>query len=421
MPSDSESVKPIIAIPARLGASRLPGKPLRDIAGKPLIAHVIARAQAFGAADVVVATDDNGIAAVAREAGVQVCMTGSEHATGSDRLAEVAQRLAWPDQAIVINLQGDEPLMPLACLHAVMNCLRQDPQAAAATLATPITGIDEVFDPNCVKLVRDVNGRALYFSRAPLPWARDAWSGDSKAWVKDGPWLRHLGLYAYRAATLRRFAELERTPLERVESLEQLRLLENGLPIAVALAPEPIPAGVDTEADLQRVARILARPRPLRVLFVCLGNICRSPLSAAYARQRADEMGLALHIESAGTLSYHSGEQADAGTFEIAARLGLDISGHRARQVRPEDFTDFDHVLAHDAHNLMELGARCPPALLGKVRRLMDFAPASGHRDVPDPYGGGPAAFDRSFDCIRDGVDGLLKELARRSPQRSGE
>lgn len=413
-------MRPIIAIPARYGATRLPGKPLREIAGKPLLAHVIARAQAFGEAEVVVASDDQRIIDLARQLGVDACLTG-DCATGSDRLAALAALRGWPDAARVINLQGDEPLMPLSCLRAVLALLDSDPDAAAATLAIPVASIEEVFDPNVVKLVRDRQGRALYFSRAPLPWARDAWRSARRELPPGQAWLRHLGLYAYRVGSLRRFAQLPPSVLETVESLEQLRLLENGLPIQVGLAPEAIPAGVDTEEDLRRVEELISGSRPWRVLFVCLGNICRSPLSEAYARQRAAALGLKLEVDSAGTLSYHAGERADEGTFELAARRGLDISAHRARQVTVADFSHYDLVLAHDAHNLVELGSRCPPPLLDKVRRLMDFAPDSGHGDVPDPYGGGPPAFDRAFQCIREGVDGLLQDLMRRTLPRPGE
>lgn len=408
------SERTVIAIPARHGASRLPGKPLRQIAGKPLIAHVIARALQLPGVECVVATDDPRIADVAAGLGVHAQLTRADHATGSDRLAEVATQLAWPDQTIVVNLQGDEPLMPLACLHAVIDALRQDPQAAAATLATPILQVAEAFDPSCVKVVVDANGRALYFSRAPIPWARDAWALD-RGMLPDGvPLLRHLGLYAYRAGSLRRFAQLAQTPLERAESLEQLRLLEHGLAIAVRTAPEPIPPGVDTLEDLQRVERLLrARTtgRPRRVLFVCMGNICRSPLAEACARERFAELGLSVEVESAGTIGYHEGDSADAGALDIAAVADLDLSNHRARQVRDGDFERFDLILALDDRNLADLKGRCPPAQRGKLARLLDFAPSSGHREVPDPYGGSRSVFAHSLALIRAGVEGLAQHL----------
>ncbi len=248
--------KVVIAIPSRYGATRLPGKPLREIAGKALISHVIERALSFANCSVVVATDDPRIADIASAYGVTPVMTRAEHPTGSDRLAEVAAKLGWRDETIVVNLQGDEPMMPISCLTAVVEALSEDTSAAAATLMTPILQMHEVLDPSCVKVVVDLRGRALYFSRAPIPWARDTWA-QTREQLPTTPIYRHLGLYAYRSGTLRRFAGLAQSPLEKTESLEQLRLLENGLPIAIRVAPEAIPAGVDTEADLHRVAALL--------------------------------------------------------------------------------------------------------------------------------------------------------------------
>lgn len=250
----------VIAIPARLGASRLPGKPLLLAAGKPLIAHVIERALAYPGAEVVVATDDERIAEVASQWGVVAVMTSAQHATGSDRLAEVADQLGWADERIVVNLQGDEPLMPISCLDAVIGALRGDSEAAAATLATPVLDVQEWFDSSCVKVVCDRRGRALYFSRAPIPWARDAMAQTRERLPPDPLW-RHVGLYAYRGATLRAFARLPKSTLEQAESLEQLRLLENGMAIAVRPAPEPIPPGIDTPADLQRFQASLSANR----------------------------------------------------------------------------------------------------------------------------------------------------------------
>ena len=247
----------IVAIPARYGSTRLPGKPLRLIAGVPMIVHVVARARQAGAGEVVVATDDARIGAALEGSGAHVVMTRADHASGSDRLAEVATGLGWADDAIVVNLQGDEPLAPVSGMRALVQALVEG-GTPMATLATPIGAVEELFDPNCVKLVRDVHGRALYFSRAPVPWPRDAFARERHALPPDTPFLRHIGLYAYRAGFLRRFAALAPTPLERAESLEQLRALEHGHAIAVALAPEPFPAGVDTPADLARIERILA-------------------------------------------------------------------------------------------------------------------------------------------------------------------
>ncbi|HSN01345.1 MAG TPA: 3-deoxy-manno-octulosonate cytidylyltransferase [Rudaea sp.] len=246
----------LVAIPARYASTRLPGKPLRPIAGEPMILRVAQRALAAGAADVVVATDDARIADALREAPVRVVMTRADHASGSDRLAECAQQLGWADDAIVVNLQGDEPLAPPAGIRAVAECLASA-SAPMATLATPIHAAPELFDPNCVKVVIGLDGHALYFSRAPLPWARDAFARTRKVLPPEHAFLRHIGIYAYRAGFLRAFAGLAPTPAERAESLEQLRALEHGHRIAVRLAPEPFPAGVDTPEDLARVEAVL--------------------------------------------------------------------------------------------------------------------------------------------------------------------
>ncbi|MGH8183945.1 MAG: 3-deoxy-manno-octulosonate cytidylyltransferase [Rhodanobacteraceae bacterium] len=247
----------IVAIPARYGSTRLPGKPLRLLAGEPLIVHVVRRARAAGAARVVVATDDVRIERALSDSGIEVCMTRADHASGSDRLAECAATLGWPDAAVVVNLQGDEPFAPAVGIRAVAEALVED-AADMATLATPVETAERWFDPNCVKVVRDLRGRALYFSRAPLPWARDALAHD-RIHVPEGlQVLRHIGIYAYRAGFLKTFAELPATPLERAESLEQLRALEHGRAIAVRITPAPFPPGVDTEADLARAERVLA-------------------------------------------------------------------------------------------------------------------------------------------------------------------
>lgn len=406
----------VLAIPARFGASRLPGKPLRLLAGRPLIAHVIDRARLLDGVEVVVATDDQRIADVVRSEGADFVLTRPDHATGSDRLAEVADLLAWPDDTIVVNLQGDEPLMPVSALRAVIDALRADPGAAAATLATPVTSAAEAFDPACVKVVCDRFNRALYFSRAPVPWARDAWASRRDS-LPDSPILRHLGLYAYRASTLRRFRALPQTPLERAESLEQLRLLEHGMSMVVRMAPEAIPPGVDTQADLDRVEAELAlmnhsRQSVRTVMFVCLGNICRSPLAEVYARKVFASAGLLVDVRSAGTIGHHEGAPADAGSIFVAREHGIDLSKHRARQIRDQDFVEHDLIVALDAQNLHDLRRRCPPSAAHKLMRLLDFDPGCGHRDVPDPYGGTSGDFSRSFALIRAGVDGLAARLA---------
>lgn len=247
----------VVAVPARYASQRLPGKPLRKIGGMSMIERVCRRAQAAGAREVVVATDDQRIVDALDGCGVDVVMTGSEHASGTDRLAELARLRGWDEQLIVVNLQGDEPQAPVSGIQSVARGLAAS-SAPMATLATAIHSIDELFDPNCVKLVRDRAGNALYFSRAPIPWARDAMAANRDGLPAGVTCLRHIGIYAYRAGFLGRFASLPRTPLEIAESLEQLRALEHGFPIRVDIAPEPFPAGVDTEADLARVERDLA-------------------------------------------------------------------------------------------------------------------------------------------------------------------
>ncbi|MEO6926929.1 MAG: 3-deoxy-manno-octulosonate cytidylyltransferase [Rhodanobacter sp.] len=254
----SHAVAPfIVAIPARYGSTRLPAKPLREIGGVPMVVRVAQRALQAGASQVVVAVDDQRIAdALSGQAGVDICMTRRDHASGSDRLAECAQHYGWSDDSILVNLQGDEPFAPAAGIRAVAQALTGD-DAPMATLGTPIIDADELFDPNVVKLVRAANGRALYFSRAPLPWARDAFAIDRRALPSGTPFLRHIGIYAYRVGFLGRYARLARTPLEQTESLEQLRVLEHGHAIAVRLTPEPFPPGIDTEADLERAEKWL--------------------------------------------------------------------------------------------------------------------------------------------------------------------
>ena len=247
----------VVAIPARYAASRLPGKPLRLLGGEPLVLHVARRALEAGAREVWVATDDARIADALASTPVRVAMTDPAHASGTDRLAECARAAGWSDATIVVNLQGDEPFAPASGIRTVAG-LVADSGAPMATLATPITDAATLFDPNAVKVVRDAQGHALYFSRAPMPWARDAFAQDRSALPPGGHWLRHIGLYGYRAAFLQRFAAMPPSALEQVEALEQLRVLEAGHRIAVALAPEPFPPGVDTPEDLARAEATLA-------------------------------------------------------------------------------------------------------------------------------------------------------------------
>ena len=243
----------VVAIPARYAASRLPGKPLRLIGGEPMVLHVARRALAAGAREVWVATDDARIAEALNGSGVQVAMTSADHQSGTDRLAECARIAGWADDTIVVNLQGDEPFAPADGIACVARTVA-DSGAGIATLAAPIDDIEILLDPNAVKVVLAANGDALYFSRAPVPWPRDAFARDRTA-MPQGRWLRHIGIYGYRVSALRAFAALSPGTLERTESLEQLRALEAGWRIAVALAPSPFPPGVDTPEDLARAER----------------------------------------------------------------------------------------------------------------------------------------------------------------------
>lgn len=247
----------VVVIPARYASTRLPGKPLANIAGEPMVRHVARRALQAGAGQVAVAIDDERVGHALQGLPVTVCMTRTDHASGSDRIAECVDQLGWADDTIVVNLQGDEPFAPVAGIQEVARALVLD-DAPMATLATPVTSVEELFDPNAVKLVRGAHGRALYFSRAPLPWARDAFAHGRDALPANIPFLRHIGIYAYRARFLRAYANLPQTPLEQAESLEQLRVLENGHAIAVRLSPEAFPPGIDTPADLERAHRFLA-------------------------------------------------------------------------------------------------------------------------------------------------------------------
>jgi 3-deoxy-manno-octulosonate cytidylyltransferase (CMP-KDO synthetase) len=247
----------VVAIPARYAASRLPGKPLRLLAGEPLVLHVARRALAAGASEVWVAADDQRIAEALAGSGVRVAMTSTSHPSGTDRLAECARIAGWSDDTIVVNLQGDEPFAPAEGISAVATLLR-DSSAEMATLAAPITDAETLFDPNAVKLVQAASGDALYFSRAPLPWPRDAFMRDRSQLPEGGHWLRHIGIYAYRAGFLQRFAAMPPGRLEQIESLEQLRVLEAGFRIAVATTPVPFPPGVDTPEDLARAEAYIA-------------------------------------------------------------------------------------------------------------------------------------------------------------------
>jgi 3-deoxy-manno-octulosonate cytidylyltransferase (CMP-KDO synthetase) len=246
-----------VVIPARYASSRLPGKPLIELGGKPLLRHVYERALESAATEVVIATDDQRIVEAAQAFGAPVCLTGSHHQSGSDRIAEVLETLAWPEDTPVVNLQGDEPCMPAALINQVAADLQQHPAAAMTTLAGAISDREMLFDPHVVKVVTDAEGYALYFSRAPIPWHRDEFLADTKALPKNGDFQRHIGLYAYRAGFLRRFVSWMPAPLENAESLEQLRVLWNGERIHVSRARQQPGPGVDTPDDVTKVQALL--------------------------------------------------------------------------------------------------------------------------------------------------------------------
>ena len=245
-------------MPARYGSTRLPGKALLPIAGRPMLQWVHERAAAAGAADAIVATDDERIAQVARAFGAQVEMTATSHESGTDRIAEVARRRGWRDDDLVVNLQGDEPLMPPALLRQVASLLERHSGADMATLAAPIADLAAFLDPNVVKVVCDEGGRALYFSRAPIPWSRDgAPAGLASQSRHDGA-RRHVGLYAYRVRSLLRLAALPPSTLEQAERLEQLRALQAGFDIRVEDCSEAPGPDVNTAADLEKAAARLS-------------------------------------------------------------------------------------------------------------------------------------------------------------------
>ena len=247
-----------ILIPARYASTRLPGKPLADIAGKPMVVRVAERAKQSAAARVVVATDNAMVRDACERHGIQVCMTREDHPTGTDRLAEAASLLGLADDEIVVNVQGDEPLLEPALIRQMARLLAGAGDAAMATACHLIDDAREAFNPNVVKVVMDARGYALYFSRATIPWARDAFAADSDTVPTGMPLYRHYGLYAYRVAYLLEYPALSPSPIERFEALEQLRALWHGHRIVVAVTEGTPAPGVDTEEDLERVRVLYA-------------------------------------------------------------------------------------------------------------------------------------------------------------------
>jgi 3-deoxy-manno-octulosonate cytidylyltransferase (CMP-KDO synthetase) len=247
-----------VLIPARLASTRLPDKPLADIGGRPMVVRVAERAHASGASRVVVAADSERIAAACREHGIEAVLTRDDHPSGSDRLAEACALLGLADGDVVVNVQGDEPLIDPALIDAVAALLAARPQAAMSTAAHPIQVLEEFTNPNVVKVVLQADGIALYFSRAPIPWWRDGHAGGITALPDPAP-LRHVGIYGYRVGFLRQFPALPQAPVEQCEALEQLRALWHGHRIAVHVTTTQPGPGVDTPEDLARVRAVFAR------------------------------------------------------------------------------------------------------------------------------------------------------------------
>ena len=246
-----------VVIPARFASTRLPGKPLLPIAGKPMVVRVAEQAAKSGARQIWIATDHHPILAAAHEHGFKACLTHAHHPSGTDRIAEVAEQQGWADDTIVVNVQGDEPLIPPELIHAVAQHLYDHPACAMATACHPIHDEAALRNPNVVKAVLDRDGNALYFSRAPIPWPRDAFAQQAPM-PAELPVLRHIGIYAYRAAFLHAFGKLAPAPIEQAEALEQLRALWHGYRIGVTVTEQAPPAGVDTEADLEDVRKTFA-------------------------------------------------------------------------------------------------------------------------------------------------------------------
>ena len=251
----------IAVIPARFASTRLPGKPLADIAGKPMVVRVAEQARKSGAQRVVIATDHADVKAAAERHGHFALMTRADHAQGTDRIAEVVTQLTLAEDDIVVNVQGDEPLIDPSLIHAVAEFLATNPDAAIATAAHSITSADEFFNPNVVKVVCDAAGFANYFSRAPIPYARDAFAKSTSVLPDNFSALRHIGIYAYRASFLKRYATLAPAPTEQFEALEQLRAMYHGFSIAVHIWDGALAAGVDTPEDLERVRGIFGKSR----------------------------------------------------------------------------------------------------------------------------------------------------------------
>lgn len=245
----------VVIIPARYASTRLPGKPLVDINGKPMVVHVLERASESGAERIIVATDNEEVREAVQAVGGEVCMTRTDHQSGTERLAEVVEKCGFSDETVIVNVQGDEPMIPPAIIRQVADNLAARRDVGMATLAVPIESAEEAFNPNAVKVVMDAQGYALYFSRATIPWDRDRFAA-SRETIGDS-FLRHIGIYGYRAGFIRRYVSWQTSPLEQIEMLEQLRVLWYGERIHVDVASVVPGTGVDTPEDLERVRQAM--------------------------------------------------------------------------------------------------------------------------------------------------------------------
>jgi 3-deoxy-manno-octulosonate cytidylyltransferase (CMP-KDO synthetase) len=503
-----------VVIPARFESTRLPGKVLRPIVGKPMIQHVWERARESGARDIVIATDNEEVVNAARSFGAQVCMTSETCNSGTDRVAQICRLFNWHDDIPVVNVQGDAPLMPPASIRRVAQLLQHDPEAELSTLCVPINSEQEYLDPNVVKVVFNDKGRALYFSRAPIPAGGH---GTESAW--ESAW-RHLGLYAYRASALQRLSSTEPCQLEQVERLEQLRAMWLGMGISIAVDEESHGPDVDIESDLRKVEELMASrlgaqvaaiedsqinykltmpltdadasdaayslesevpynlgaplvyslesptpfsleppvvaneenaagdkaaavdsedsssetveqepttsqklqpsatgfQQPVSILFVCMGNICRSPTAEGVMRSIVEAAGesRSVRLDSAGTHAYHEGEPPDPRAARAASRRGINISNQKARAVQPADFHAFDYILAMDEDNLALLEKMRPDNSRAQLELFLNYSKATQASSIPDPYYGGSTGFERVLDMLVEAGRGLMEHLQRR-------
>lgn len=404
-----------VVIPARMGSTRFPGKVLHPIDGRPMIEYVYRNALASGATSVIIATDSEEVIKACRGFGGRALMTG-DHPSGSDRVAETARLMQWEESDIVVNVQGDEPLMPARAIRKAADVLARTSAAVMSTLAIPIEHADDFFSPHVVKVVADDSGKALYFSRAPIPWARDDLARSRDELPEGLGALRHIGIYAYRNGFLQHLTARPPAELERWEALEQLRALGLGAHIQLDVFNGFIGPGVDVPEDVAKVeAAMTATRSQTRVLFVCMGNICRSPTAQGVAEKIAEQRRMEndLMLDSAGTHAYHVGEPPDHRAIKAASRRGIDISPQRARRLTSEDFNQFDYILVMDQRNFDEANAMAPANTRAKLVKMMEFASVDIAPDVPDPYYGGGHGFEQVLDLLENAMGGFFDHLQK--------